>query len=297
MSILQAHRIQAKDDQNRITPFVMIEEPESFLHPLAQAEFGRVLRSLANELRIQTIVTTHSPYMLCQENVTSNVLLVRRPYRGKLKATERLEIEKDNWMQPFSEILGLDNAEFTAWKDVLESTTNCVLLVEGEIDRKYLEHIDSLNLPGLQLPVDLEIVAYEGKDALKNTILLKFIIQKFRKVFITFDLDAKQELERTMHQLGLSHGSDYLAIGAEKSGKQCIEGLVPDRILAKVYSENTDFVMQLTAQESRERKSAKSALKQKILAAFQSEEHIDANELKGFSPLFKSLTAKMGSRT
>ncbi len=84
MSILQAHRIRSKDDQNRITPFVMIEEPESFLHPSAQAEFGRVLRSLANELKIQTIVTTHSPYMLCQENINSNVLLARKYlFRGR----------------------------------------------------------------------------------------------------------------------------------------------------------------------------------------------------------------------
>jgi putative ATP-dependent endonuclease of the OLD family len=198
MSILQAHRIQSKDDENRITPFVMIEEPESFLHPSAQAEFGRVLRTLANDLKIQTIVTTHSPYMLCQENVTSNVLLVRHVSRGKLKQTERVQLKENTWMEPFSEILGLDNSEFTAWKDVLISNTNCVLLVEGEIDRKYLEHINSLNLPSFQLPEGLQIVPYEGKDALKNTILLKFILEKFKKVFITFDLDAKHELEKTM---------------------------------------------------------------------------------------------------
>ena len=70
MSILHAYRIQSKDDQTRITPFIMIEEPESFLHPSAQAEFGRVLRALAKDLKIQTIVTTHSPYMLSQEDVT-----------------------------------------------------------------------------------------------------------------------------------------------------------------------------------------------------------------------------------
>jgi energy-coupling factor transporter ATP-binding protein EcfA2 len=198
MSILQAHRIRSKDDQNRITPFVMIEEPESFLHPSAQAEFGRVLRTLANDLKIQTIVTTHSPYMLCQENVTSNVLLIRRPHRGKLKATERVPLQENTWMEPFSEILGLDNSEFTAWKEILSTGKSNVLLVEGELDRKYLEHIHSLNHHSLQLPDGLDIVVYEGKDALKNTILLKFIIEKFKKVFVTFDLDAKPELEKIM---------------------------------------------------------------------------------------------------
>ena len=293
MSILQAHRIQSKNDENRITPFVIIEEPESFLHPSAQAEFGRVLRTLANDLKIQTIVTTHSPYMLCQQNVTSNVLLVRSLQRGKLKATERVQLEESTWMEPFSEILGLDNSEFIAWKDVLISNTNCVLLVEGEIDHKYLKHIHSLNLPNLQLPGDLQIVPYEGKDALKNTILLKFIIEKFKKVFITFDLDAKSELEKTMLQLGLKEGIDYMAIGTNKAGKQCIEGLVPERVLSKVYSENTDLVMQLTAQDTKDRKSAKSALKQKILAKFQSEPEINADDLKGFSNLFRNLSNRM----
>lgn len=293
MSILHAHRIRSKDDQNRITPFVMIEEPESFLHPSAQAEFGRVLRTLANDLQIQTIVTTHSPYMLCQETVASNVLLVRRSHRGKLKSTERVTLDEKKWMEPFSEILGLDNAEFSAWKDVLGSTKTCVLLVEGDIDKRYLERIHSLGHAGLQLPDGLDIVAYEGKDALKNTIMLKFIVEKFKRVFVTFDLDAKPDLEKMMQQIGLQDGTDYLAIGVNKPGKQCIEGLVPDRILAVVHAQNTDLVMQLTAQDGKDRKSAKSALKQKVLAAFEAEAQIPAEELKGFVPLFKGLTARM----
>lgn len=295
MSILQAHRIRSKDDQNRITPFVMIEEPESFLHPSAQAEFGRVLRSLANELKIQTIVTTHSPYMLCQENINSNVLLARKEYRGKLKATERVALEENSWMEPFSKILGLDNSEFTAWKDILKTEKSFVLLVEGELDKRYLEHIHALSLPSLRLPEGLDIIPYEGKDALKNTILLKFIVEKFKKVFITFDLDAMPELEKIMQQIGLKDGHDYFAIGASKPGQDCIEGLLPPRILSAVHGSNTDLIMQLSAQDSKARKSAKSALKQKILAAFQSEPCITEEDLKGFEPLFKKLTAKMKS--
>lgn len=296
MSILQAHRIRSKDDQNRITPFVMIEEPESFLHPSAQAEFGRVLRTLANDLKIQTIVTTHSPYMLCQENVASNVLLVRKQVRGKFKATERIELRDDTWMEPFSEILGLDNSEFTAWKDILNTDKTYVLLVEGELDKKYIEHIQSMDQPSLKLPDGIDIVAYEGKDALKNTILLKFMQQKFRKVFVTFDLDAKPELEKIMAQIGLKEGVDYLALGVNKPGKQCIEGLVPDRILSVVHGKNTDLVMQLTAQDSKDRKSAKSALKQKILSAFQQDSAITFEEVKGFSVLFKAISTRMLSK-
>ena len=56
MSILSASRIrQQAGDENRITPIIIIEEPESFLHPSAQAEFGRIIRGLARELEIQII--------------------------------------------------------------------------------------------------------------------------------------------------------------------------------------------------------------------------------------------------
>ena len=289
MSILQATRIRSKPDENKITPIILIEEPESFLHPSAQAEFGRVLIDLANELKIQTIVTTHSPYMLCQSNIQSNVLLGRRSTNRKTKSTEVIEVKDENWMEPFGSILGLNNAECSPWKDVLVSGKQCVLLVEGNIDKSYFEHIHSLNFDNLVLPKGLEIVPYEGKDALKNSILLKFIIDKFKKVLVTFDLDAKLELEKTMTQVGLVENKGFFAIGLTKPGKQCIEGLLPERILAKVHAENTDLVMALTSAEGKDRKSAKGSIKQKLLAEFKADKTVTREELKPFFPVFKSL--------
>lgn len=289
MSMLHASRLRTKPDESKITPLILIEEPESFLHPSAQAEFGRVLIDLANELQIQTIVTTHSPYMLCQTDVRSNVLLGRKVSYGKSKATEVIDVDEHNWMEPFGNILGLNNIEFAAWKEVLFSGKQCVLLVEGELDKQYFEHIHSLNFSELTLPKGIDIVPYEGKDALKNSILLKFIIEKFRRVLVTFDLDARAELERSMTQVGLVEGTGYIAVGAVKPGKQCVEGLLPDRILAKVYGANPDLVMALTSAESRERKSAKSSLKQKLLAEFKADKTIVRDELKAFAPLFKAL--------
>ena len=61
-------------------------------------------------------------------------------------------------MEPFSEILGLDNNEFASWRQVLQNRNQCVLLVEGEIDKKYVEHIHSLGLDGYMLPPGVEIV-------------------------------------------------------------------------------------------------------------------------------------------
>lgn len=288
MSILQANRIGSNDsDESRITPIVLIEEPESFLHPSAQAEFGRVLRDLANELRIQVIVTTHSPYMLCQINFKSNILLDRRVSRRKLMQTEVVDVVEENWMTPFSNILGLDNNEFSAWKSVLNQESGNVLLVEGELDKAYIDHIVSLEKPGFGIPGVIELVPYKGKDALKNTVLLKFILGKFRNTLITFDLDAKLELSSTMAQLSLKEGIDFYVVGLNQPGKECIEGLVPERILSKVYGENPDLVMQLQAQDGKQRKSAKSELKRKILEEFTLHRDYSIDELSPFKPLFE----------
>jgi putative ATP-dependent endonuclease of the OLD family len=290
MSMLHASRIRTTPDENKITPLILVEEPESFLHPSAQAEFGRVLIDLANELKIQTIVTTHSPYMLCQKDVKSNVLLGRKLSYGKAKATEVIEVDEANWMEPFGSILGLNNDEFSAWKDVLFSGKSSVLLVEGDLDKSYIEHVSGLGFSDLTLPKGVDIVPYEGKDALKNSILLKFITDKFQRVLVTFDLDAKSELERVMTQVGLVEGTGFLAIGSLKPGKQCIEGLLPDRVLSKVHAANTDVVMALTAPDAKERKSAKSSLKQKLLTEFKTDKSISRDDLKAFLPVFKALS-------
>ena len=68
-------RAQNDSDTDRIKPIVIIEEPESFLHPQAQAEFGRVLQDFADELKIQILVTTHSPYFLSIKSPSNNIFI------------------------------------------------------------------------------------------------------------------------------------------------------------------------------------------------------------------------------
>ena len=123
MAILQAHRIKTANADERITPIVIIEEPESFLHPSAQAEFGGMLKALSNEFGIQLIATTHSPYMLNQEAPCANVLLARVKRRRKLCETTVVEVQGDNWMAPFADHLGIGEthlcvaANFFRWND------------------------------------------------------------------------------------------------------------------------------------------------------------------------------------
>ena len=227
--------------------------------------------------------------MLSQENPRSNILLNRKVFRGRLKETIPVKIEDKTWMQPFSEILGLDNNEFQPWKSVLVSENNRVILVEGETDKKYLEYIHSLNRKNFKIPVGTNIVSYGGKDALKNTIMLKFMFEKFDKIYITFDLDAKKELEKFMRKLGLKEYEDYVAIGINSPGADCIEGLVPESVRSSVFSENTNLVTKLTATDTSARNSAKNELKKKTLEKFCSSEDYSDDDISGFRDIFKHL--------
>lgn len=290
MSILSASRVkQQENDENRITPIIIIEEPESFLHPSAQSEFGRVIRELARELEIQIIITTHSPYMLCQEELKSNILLDRRTHRGKLKEAVVVDVSAERWMEPFSKILGLNDEAIKPWRGVVEASANNIIFVEGISDKEYLEYISSLEIKGLSLPKNVEIVPYGGKDALKNSVMLQFMINKFNRVFITYDLDAKNDLEKTFNNLNLKESVDYMSVGLQEDGKDNIEGLLPEHIHSAVHSENTNLIMKLTSANASIRKSAKNELKSKKLLSFKSSPNHREEDLKEFKTLFAGI--------
>lgn len=287
MSILQANKIKSDTSNlNRVSPIILIEEPESFLHPSAQAEFGRVIRSLSRDLGIQIIITTHSPYMLCQEYPESNILLDRKLFRGIPKQTEVIAVDSDAWMSPFSQILGLNHESFEPWQKVIGARKDNAILVEGIIDKEYIEFISSLQIPGFTLPEGIEVLPYQGKDSLKNSILLKFVLDKFDKSLVTFDMDANNELQKTMSNLGLTEGKDYLSIGLNEPGKDCIEGLLPPAILSAVFGQHHSLVMKSGSPSPADRKSAKNELKRLLLDEFKKSKNIGKNELSGFKKLF-----------
>ena len=288
MSLLHAKKIKdLKGSEEKITPIVVVEEPESFLHPAAQAEFGALLRDLAQELGIQIIVSTHSPFMLNRVSPPSNILLRRHRRHRQLQETEIVDTAGENWMEPFSEHLGIVSPEFNNWRSLFSSRGSRVLLVEGEVDKEYLTLIRELLGERSGLPQDVEIQPYGGKNALTNTVLVKFVLSRFDRVFVTFDLDARDEVARSLGLLGLKERDDYWAIGVNQPGKADIEGLLPGRITAAVFGSETDLVMQLRAQDGKERRDAKDKLKRRLLEEFRKEAGYTDQELSGFLELGK----------
>jgi putative ATP-dependent endonuclease of OLD family len=272
---------------SKITPIIVVEEPESFLHPVAQAEFGSILQDLSEEFGVQLIVTTHSPYLLSRRQPSANILVERKVIRRQLRQTEVIPTNHDKWMEPFALVLGMRDTEFNPWKELLFSTDDYLLLVEGELDREYFTLLQDPAHGSDALPREIEVFPYHGKDTLKHQSLVKFIRYRFKKVFITFDLDAKNELKRPLDALGLQEGKDYIAVGVNKAGQRNIEGLLPAAIHQKVSAENPDIVQALVGTPD-ERKSAKSSLKRKLLDEFKASA-TPGEDFKGFYSVAKAI--------
>jgi predicted ATP-dependent endonuclease of OLD family len=298
MAILQASRIRTADSPDeKITPLVVIEEPESFLHPSAQAEFGRLLRELSKDLRVQIIVTTHSPYMLNQEDPGSNILVCREPRRGKLFGTTVVDTKGPEWMVPFSDHLGLAPEEFSNWQPIFSSVKSRVLLVEGPTDQEYFLFL--FLKQGIQgcdrLCPDIQVEAYGGKDTLKNTVLVQFVLRSFDKVFVTYDIDAEGECRSALTRAGLKEGRDHMGLGLRQAGKDCIEGLLPERLLCAVNGAETDLVMKLGSKDNSERRKAKEALKRKYLAEFKSHADYSKEETKELQRAVRTVNSKLAN--
>lgn len=296
MSVLEAIRIRkSATASDRSTPVFLVEEPESFLHPSAQAEFGQVLNGLAQELEIQIIATTHSPYMLNQNDPNANILLDRKISRGLLKETTIKSTDGDDWMIPFSENLGIIPREFKSWEPIFNINSNKILLVEGEIDREYFHFIRDHYPSIYALSSDVDIVPYNGKDALKNTAILQFMLKKFRRSFITFDLDAEKEIKPALERIGLTETADFIAIGINEPGAACIEGLLPSETLKSVYAANFNLVTALGSASSTDRNSAKNKLKKALLDEFRATKPPEA-QLKKFKDLFININKSMSQK-
>lgn len=294
MAILQANRIKTTESvEDKITPIVVIEEPESFLHPSAQSEFGSVLCSLASDLGIQVIVTTHSPYLLNRKEPESNILLCRKVKRNKALQTYQVDTKNENWMAPFADHLGIESKEFANWRPLFLNSKSKVLLVEGDIDKEYFNFFQSQHLSIEALDDSIEIIPYGGRNALTNTLLLKFTLSRLENFYLTYDLDAHEECKKALERLGLKENNNFLPLGKNVSGQKDIEGLLPDRILSAVNGRETSTVRQLTSTTSSEVRAAKSTLKKKYLEEFKKYTDYSAEELKEFAKIIKIINKNL----
>lgn len=269
-ALFRAKQVADADEAaDQITPIIVVEEPESFLHPSAQAEFGRVLQDLAEEFGVQVIVTTHSPYLLSIARPESNVLLERKMYYSQVRETQHRISNGDEWMSAFADVLGVSSDEIRPWRALFESSSQKILLVEGETDRQYLELLRTPEHGEDGLRFDGEICSYDGVGALQNPSLLRFIKRRYKKLFILYDLDREEEVEKSLRKLDFVKGQDYYPVGLESPAKRTIEGLIPDDVINGVHAANGNLVRMLTSDRHEERTEAKKRLKSAYLESYK----------------------------
>lgn len=289
--LIAAQQVSASEaSASKITPVIVIEEPESFLHPHAQARLGRALQDLSTELDVQVVVTTHSPYMLSTREPSMNVLLERRLVRKKAMETERVNVTEANWMRPFAQALGFDSVVFEPWKELFSHGENNLLLVEGRLDKEYLELFKDAIHGDHRLQFSGDIVAYEGTGTLSNPVLLSLLRNRCRQMFVTFDLDSEKEVSKALKSIGLERNKDFMPIGINQPGRQNIEGLLPDGVRASVRQRNPRLMDALESSVKEEREDAKRELKHGYLEAFKKVvSKADASELDDFYTLIEGL--------
>lgn len=253
-----------------------------------------MLRHLSGEFGIQIIVTTHSPHMLNQTQGDANILLARRTKRAKFFETYRIDTSGEEWMAPFADHLGINAEEFSQVRPLFSADKSQVLLVEGQIDVEYFEFLRDHSCACDKLLSSIEIVPYGGKDTLKNTLLIQFVLRKFDRVFVTYDLDAQREISAALARAGLVE-MQHAALGISQPGKDCIEGLLPRRVLSAVMARETDLVMQLSS--GSDRKKAKDELKKRYLAEFRSHTDYTREDLSHLSAVIKRVNTWLAPRS
>jgi putative ATP-dependent endonuclease of the OLD family len=288
MALFQAAKAaQSSDNEERITPIFIVEEPESYLHPSAQAEFGRLLQQLSGELNVQLIIATHSPFMLNTTNPSANILLTRTQVSGKRLGTCVVDTNGEKWMSPFADHLGVSPTEFTELRSLFQGARQATLFVEGETEVRLFEHFKSHPWGIVKLDSSIRIVPYGGKNTLRNNRIVRFMIDICDRAFITFDLDALDEVKQCMTSLLLKPTKDYLTIGIDQTGRRNIEGLYPQVVLSAVFQREPDLVMAKTSNEKKERDSADSSMKKLLADEFIRGVSLSETDLQHFDKLLK----------
>jgi hypothetical protein len=89
-------------------------------------------------------------------------------------------------------------------------------------------------------------------------------------MFITFDLDSEQTIEKKLQALGFEKRKHYLPLGIDEPGKRRIEGLLPEKIRHTVYSDHPNLVAALSG-TTQEKQYADCSLKRLFWEHFKNE--------------------------
>lgn len=196
-------------------------------------------------------------------------------------------------MEPFAVSLGIDKASFEAWKEIIFKNSDELILVEGEIDKEYFHLLSESVHEDKKLNLNGEVFAYGGVSFFDNLILLKFLLNRFTSIIITYDMDADSKVSSALSKLQLKRNEDYFAIGKNEPGKKDIEGLLPDSVNSEVFSDFPDLAIQAMGCDKNSAKSAKQRLKVERLNKFKEKATVENGYFDDFYALVDKINKAM----
>lgn len=208
LAALALMRHASESAANGRTFVIVIEEPESHLHPRAMHS----LKGVLNELRHkhQLVLTTHSPLFVDRENIGSNIIVkntVARPAKDIAEIREILGVRASDNLQ----------------------LAELVLIVEGEEDKIALESIlkhRSMKLAGCFSSRKLAIETLNGGANLSYKAgLLRDALLCTCYAFVDNDSAGKTAAKKAVDQGILTPGEITFASALDRKGESEMEDL------------------------------------------------------------------------
>lgn len=184
---------ESQADNDYKNCILLLDEPATSLHALKQKEFIKTISKLAE--KNQTIYTTHSPFMISQDELDL-VRIVELTDRGVgTKVNNKIVSNDPAALFPLQQALGYNLAQsmFTAKKNVL---------LEGLTDLRYLEGINSLFEKDLDSNIALLPVGTSAKISYYASMLSNNDLKTVALLDSDSAGDKAAQQETVVHALG-----------------------------------------------------------------------------------------------
>ncbi|OBQ28314.1 MAG: hypothetical protein AN483_16215 [Aphanizomenon flos-aquae MDT14a] len=176
---------------NKIKYWLMIDEPESYLHPKWQKELLSYLSSIINQ-NIKVLFATHSQYMIPTDNLDCIGIVTRSDEKGisyknisdfiQQPISSASNVDRINILQPVEDALGFQFDIFSA----------PFLTVEGEEERKIFEKL----LGEIKVA---NIINLKGSNNILPYLLASRMYKNYKGVFL---LDADVDINTLIKGIG-----------------------------------------------------------------------------------------------
>lgn len=228
---------ESQADHDYKNCILLLDEPATSLHALKQKEFIKTISKLAE--KNQTIYTTHSPFMISQDELDLVRIVELTDRAIGTKVNNKIVSNDPAALFPLQEALGYNLAQsmFTAKKNVL---------LEGLTDLWYLEGINSL----LDKNLDSNIALLPVGTSAKISYYASMLSNNDLKTVALLDSDTAGEKAATQETVINSLGAKNILRTKEFLNREIKNSEIEDIIretLAKIF--HSEYGIEITVED------------------------------------------------